>query len=177
MNWEAFHHRGEILHTVITEVDARRDGVLPTDVPGADHAFRDELDMLAALMLRWTTRLYGRIERELADQPLDLEAAVVAAWRATAGELPGIRAVIDRHRAEPLDEPMAVALAKSARKEHSMLAVMAGRVSTLDPDDLAARIGADIEDRARAGLEPAARRAQPVAVPNLLERLKAALAA
>ena len=47
-------------------------------------------------------------------QPLDLDAAVVAAWHATADELPGIRMVLDHYRAEPLDDAMAAALATSA---------------------------------------------------------------
>ena len=58
---------------------------------------------------------------------MDLERAVVAAWQATAEELPGVRAIVDHHRAEPLDEAMAAAMAKSAAKEHVLLAVMAGR--------------------------------------------------
>jgi hypothetical protein len=179
MNWEAFHHRGDVLRAVTTELDARRDGTLPVDVPGVDATFHDELDLLAALMLRWTSRLTGHIERELAAQPVDLEAAVVDAWRAAGAELPGIRAAIDRHRAEPHDEAMAAALARAARKERSMLAVMAGRVSTLDVDDHAVRIGTAIEDRARLRCEP------PVPEPRVrgrhaadfLDRLKAALAA
>ena len=34
MTWEAFHHRGEVLHTVIAEADIRRDGTLPMELPG-----------------------------------------------------------------------------------------------------------------------------------------------
>lgn len=178
MNWDEFHHRGDVLQAVMTEVDARRDGILPMDLPGVEHAFADELDLLAALMLRWTTRLSGRIERELAEQPLDLEEAVVTAWRGTAEELPGVRAVIDHYRAAPVDEDMAAALRKAATKEHSMLAVMAGRVSRLDADDRhGARIGAEIEDRAREGYAVPAP-PEPVAQePTFLDRLRAALAA
>lgn len=186
MNWEAFHHRGDVLRAVTSELDARRDGTLPMDVPGVDSTFHDELDLLATLMLRWTTRLTGHIERELAAQPVDLDAAVIAAWRATSAELPGIRAAIDRHRADPSDEAMASALEKSARKERSMLARMAGRVSALDVDDHAVRIGAEIEERARRASAaqvavppvPEARGSRRHAAdPNFLDRLKAALAA
>jgi hypothetical protein len=147
MTWNAFRSRGEILRDVTAMADDRRDGALPWGVAGVSAAFADELDLLGALQLRWHTRLAGRIERELMSQPLDLEQAVVTAWRATAQELPGIRAVVDRYREEPLDRAMADAMATATAKEHELLAVMAGR-ATLD-DPRAARVGAEIEARAR----------------------------
>ncbi len=64
--------------------------------------------------------------------PMDLENAVVAAWHATADELPGVLAIVDHYRAEPLDAAMAEAMAKSAAKEHILLAMMAGRASAPD---------------------------------------------
>jgi hypothetical protein len=176
MTWTSFHSRGEILRDVIAAADARRDGRLPVDVPGVAEAFEDDLELLGALQLRWHTRLAGRIERELVNQPMDLESAVVAAWHATADELPGVRAIIDRERAEPRDAATAEAMATSAAKERILLAMMAGRVSA--PDDAAVRVGAAIEADARAtyrpAREPGARRA---AQPRLLARLRAALAA
>ena len=93
MTWEAFHHRGEVLHTVIAEADVRRDGTLPMDLPGVTETFRGELDVLATLQLRWHTRLAGRIDRELAGQPLDLESAVVDAWHGRELARPGRRAL------------------------------------------------------------------------------------
>lgn len=140
------HSRGAILRDVITAANDRRDGVLPFDVPGATAVFDDDLALLGALQLRWHTRLAGRIERELAQQPLDLENAVVAAWQATADELPGVLAIVDRHRAAPTSAAMADAMARSAVKERAMLAMMAGRASS--PDD-ADQAGAAIERRAR----------------------------
>ncbi|WP_395656278.1 hypothetical protein [Nocardioides sp.] len=176
MTWKSYHSRGEILRDVIAAVDERRDGRLPMDVTGVRETFGDELALLGALQLRWHTRLAGRIDRELMHQPMDLEDAVVAAWHATADELPGVLAVVDHYRAEPSDPAMAEAMAKSAAKERTMLAMMSGRVSA--PDDVAARIGAAIESRARATyrpvLAPGQRRAPQ---PGLLDRLKAALAA
>ena len=138
MTWTALtsptsRSRGEILRAVSDTADLRRDGVLPVDVDGVAAAFRDELDLLGALQLRWHTRLAGRIDRELTQQPLDLEAAVVAAWHATADELPGIRAVVDRHRDHPLDDAMARAMATATRKERTWLAVMAGQSGLADP--------------------------------------------
>jgi hypothetical protein len=175
MTWKSFHRRGEILRTVIATADARRDGTLPMDVDGVTETFGDELSLLGALQLRWHTRLAGRIERELMHQPMDLEQAVISAWRATADELPGVLAIVDRHRAEPLDAAMAEAMAKSAAKERTLLAVMAGQSSA--QDEAAARVGARIEAAARAGHRPVG--ASPVVDANhgLLERIKAALAA
>jgi hypothetical protein len=175
MTWKSFHRRGEILRTVIATADARRDGTLPMDVDGVTETFGDELSLLGALQLRWHTRLAGRIERELMHQPMDLEQAVISAWRATADELPGVLAIVDRHRAEPLDAAMAEAMAKSAAKERTLLAVMAGQSSA--QDEAAARVGARIEAAARAGHRPVG--VSPVADANhgLLERIKAALAA
>ncbi len=147
MTWHAFRSRGEILRDVTAVADVRLDGALPWDVAGVPAAFADELDLLGALQLRWHTRLAGRIERELMTQPLDLEQAVVTAWRATATELPGIRAVVDRHREDPLDREMARAMATATAKEHELLAVTAGRAALDDPR--AARVGAEIEARAR----------------------------
>lgn len=177
--WKS-HRRGEVLRDVLTTADARRDGILPMDVAGVAETFGDELTLLGALQLRWHTRLAGRIERELMAQPMDLESAVVAAWRSTAEEMPGVRAIIDRHRAEPLDERMAQAMAVSAAKEHVLLAAMAGRTSA--GDALAARVGEQIADRARASYD-ASRRRRPRTGPRrrathvgLLDRLRAAVA-
>ncbi|ABL80802.1 MULTISPECIES: hypothetical protein [unclassified Nocardioides] len=178
MTWKSFHSRGEILRDVITTANTRRDGILPMDVDGVAETFGDPLTLLGALQLRWHTRLAGRIERELGQQPMDLEGSVITAWQATADELPGVLAIIDHYRAEPLDAAMAEAMAKSADKEHVLLAMMAGRVSA--PDRTAVRVGAAIEAHARATYRPVrpvvpSRRASHH--PRLLARLKAALAA
>ena len=79
MTWKSFHNRGEILRSVIATAGVRRDGILPMDVSGVAETFGDELTLLAALQLKWHTRLSGHIERELVTQPMDLEGAVVAA--------------------------------------------------------------------------------------------------
>ncbi|HEU5035628.1 MAG TPA: hypothetical protein VFT70_01400 [Nocardioides sp.] len=176
MTWKSFHSRGEILRDVITAANQRRDGRLPMDVEGVAETFGDELTLLGALQLRWHTRLAGRIERELMHQPMELEDAVVAAWHATAEELPGVRAVVDHYRAEPADAAMARAMGRAAEKEQILLAMMAGRASA--PDATAVRVGAAIESRARATYHPVrvptSRRAEQ---PSLIGRLKAALVA
>lgn len=165
--------RGKVLRDVSAAADVRRDGLLPLDIDGSASVFRDELDLLGALQLRWHTRLAGRIDRALASQPVDLERAVVAAWRVTAEELPGLRAVLDRHREHPLDDAMAHAMTVATRKELSWLAVMAGRAGLSDDS---AHLGAAIEERARAGVQPH-RTPGARAAPTLIGRLRAALAA
>jgi hypothetical protein len=174
MTWTSFHHRGEALRSVIDVANSRRDGRLPMDVDGVADTFEDPLDLLCTLQLKWHTRLAGRIERELMSQPLDLTSAVVAAWHGVADELPGVRAILDRYRAEPLDADMAQAMTKARIKEHVLLAVMAGRASV--SDELAAPVGARIEERARAAYRPARVDDTP-ARPSLLDRIRAALAA
>ena len=156
------------------------------DVSGVRETFGDELTLLAALQLRWHTRLAGHIERAQMHQPMDLEAAVRAAWVAAAEELPGVRLILDHYRAEPLDDAMAEAMAKATAKEHQMLAVMSGRAGVGDAE--AAPIGARIEAEARcehgelsrpaprdwsggAGRHAAAER------PTFLDRLRALVAA
>ena len=174
MTWKSYHRRGEVLRSVIATADARRDGVLPMDVDGVPETFGDELTLLGALQLRWHTRLAGRIEHELMSRPFDLEAGVVAAWRLTAAEMPGIRAVIDRCRAEPSSDAMAQAMATAMAKEHVLLSVMSGTSS--GSDELAVRAGEEIANRARASYVVAAtsHRAEPT---SLVDRLKAVLAA
>ncbi len=175
MTWTSFHRRGEILRDVIASANRRRDGRLPSDLPGVAKTFVDERELLGALQLRWHTRLAGRIERELAAQPMELEDAVVAAWHATAAELPGVRMVLDQERVAPRSAEVAEAMAKATAKERILLAMMAGGVSA--PDDTAVRVGARIEERARLSYRPAPPDAAPEQSPGLLGRLKAALVA
>lgn len=176
MTWHHHRNRGEILRDVAAYADLRRDGRLPMHLPGVRESFDDEQELLGALQLRWHTRLSGRFERELAGQPLDLEGAAVRAWRATAAELPGIRAIIDHHRADPLTDEMARTLRVAEAKERIMLAVMAGKAGINDPE--ADRVGARIEELARAGFRPPApSRRGAHAGPGLFDRLRAVLAA
>ena len=181
MTWTSFHRRGDVLRNVTATADLRRDGVLPRDVDGVAATFADDLDLLAALQLKWHTRLAGRIEREQMTQPMDLRAAVVRAWHQTADELPGIRAILDEQRLRPADEATAEVMRKSAAKEHVLLAVMAGEASAQDA--LAAAAGARIEAEAKATW-PSSDVLDELAVDHdhserstLLGRLKAALAA
>ena len=177
MTWTSFHRRGEILRDVIASANRRRDGRLPMDLTGVAETFGDELSLLGALQLRWHTRLAGRIERELMSQPMELEDTVVAAWHATADELPGVLAILDRQRTEPSSPELAEAMVKAVSKERIMLAMMAGRASV--PDEVAVRIGAHIEERARATHAPTPVPDAPAGwrAAGLLGRLKAVVAA
>jgi hypothetical protein len=170
----------------VTEAaDARRDGLLPMDVVGVEETFGDEVTLLGALQLRWHTRLSGHLERSLLDQPEDLDEAVVAAWHATADDLPGTRLVLDHYRAAPLDEAMLFTLETAAAKERVLLAAMAGRAGSRAEDTVA--VGLELEERARATYDwqPATPPASPpeaasVATPRgrgLLARIKAHVAA
>ncbi len=123
MTWQSFHQRGDVLRAVVAAADERRDGVLPTDVPGVAETFGDAAALLAALLLRWHTRLAGRLELALAERPTDPEAAVAAAWTATREDLPGVRAVLDRAHATATDPALVRLLDRAAAKERALLAV------------------------------------------------------
>jgi hypothetical protein len=182
--WHTHRNRGEILRAVVSTADERLDGLLPMDLIGVSAAFRDELDLLGALSLKWHTRLAARIERELTHGPTDLESAVIAGWRTTARDLAGIRLILDHYLDHPTTPEMAEAMTRSNAKEHVLLAVLAGKAPAhlgLDAD--AVRVGALIAERARAGrtLAEDARelrhRHRADVRPGLLSRLMAAIAA
>jgi len=181
MTWNAFHNRGEVLRTAIKTANARRDGALPMDVPGVSEHFRDELDLLSALMLKWHARLSGHIERELAQQPLDLKFAVACAWRRASNEMPGVRLVIDECLAHPVDAAMAEAMNRAQEREWWRLAAAAG--ASNDESAAAARAGAAVESLARTlttvpdvprGEEPGQ---SADAQGTFIERIRAVLAA
>ncbi|SEB47987.1 hypothetical protein SAMN04489844_0231 [Nocardioides exalbidus] len=192
MTWTSHHQRGDVLREVIAAADTRlaahpdtRRPALPTvplpmDVAGVAETFGDETTLLGALQLRWHTRLAGRIERELADQPLDLAEAVTRAWRSAAAEMPGTRAVIDHHLAHPTSPEMARTSAIATAKEHELLALMAGHASA--PGVAAQRAGREIEAAARSSYDAGDAAVDAAAdhrggSPSLVQRLKAVLAA
>ncbi|WP_244929634.1 hypothetical protein [Nocardioides sp. W7] len=175
MTLKTLPSRSETLRAVIAEADRRLDGHLPMDVEGVAETFGDELTLLGAFLLRWHARLSGRIERELLlHQPMDLEAAVVTAWRAAAADLPGTRAILDRYRDNPQGAEMAAALARATANEHAMLAVTAGLAAPHDAR--AARIGARIEAEARATYAGAPRERRQHGWASFLDRLRTTIA-
>jgi hypothetical protein len=180
MTWTTYHRRGEVLNNVIAAANARGDGLLPTDVEGVAAVFRDELDLLGALQLRWHTRLSGRIDGVLGRQPRGRQAARGDARGAPAGQMPGVRAVLDRALADGVGPEADRLLGNAVAKERMMLAAMAGR-SSYD-DEAAVAVGASIEDRARAAWAvspPAAGTASTTTAARsttLIDRLRSALA-
>lgn len=180
MTWDAHHRRGEVLRAVIDEANARRDGALPMGLPGVDQAFADDFDLIAALQLRWHTRLAGRIERALMEDPMDLESAVLRGWRATAMELGGVRAILDAYAEAPTSAKMRAALGRAREKEWMLLAAMAGRASANDARGT--HVGRRLEEKARASYNPVLtvaprHRAAERTTGSLLGRLRARLAA
>jgi hypothetical protein len=181
MTWDTFHRRGEVLRNVLAHAETYRDGTLPMQLTGARETFGDEHTLLGALQLRWHTHLAGAIERELAARPHDLEDAVTDAWRKSAGELAGLRTILDVHAVDPASPETAEALAKAQRKDWTLMAAMAGKASPTDPR--AAEVGRAIELRARETFvpvphgAPGRRRAEAPSRGSLLRRVKAALAA
>lgn len=161
MTWDAFHRRGEVLRDVLDHVETHRDGRLPMELAGVAETFGDELTLLGALQLRWHTRLAGSIERELMGRPSELEAAVLSAWRNTAADLPGVRALLDAYTEQPRSEEMARMLDKAHRKDWTLMAAMAGKASPAD--ERAARVGRALEQKAREAYRPVPPQGRPVA--------------
>ena len=145
--------------------NSRLDGTLPMDVPGVTETFRDELDLVGALQLRWHSLMAGNIERALVQEPsgdetaavvgedVDLEHLVLTAWHAAREELAGVRLILDTCGEKPLSPEMAEALDIANRKDWALLAVMAGKASAQDAD--AAEVGRFLEHKVRrASFEP-----------------------
>ena len=143
MTWDAYHRREGALRSAVAVLDRRRDGQLPwTELDAVRTAFDTPTDLLLALQMRWHTRLAGQVDRILGDQPMDLRAAVIEAWRAATVDLPGVRAVLDAHEDEP-------ALRTALAKELAYLAAAAGVAGLADP--AAVRVGQEIRSDARSG--------------------------
>ncbi len=177
----AVHHRGEVLRHVVDAANERRDGVLPMELSGVAEHIGDEFAVIAALQLRWHTRLAGSIERNLVEEPMEPESAVVDAWRSTAAELVGVREILDVHRSAPATPEIAEALTKAHAKDAVLMAAMAGQTGVSAAGSV--HVGERLEERARATYDaqatPRHRAAEQQDRPasSLLGRLKAHLAA
>ena len=173
MTWNNHYRRAEVLREVIRMADERRDGQLPMDVPGVAETFNDELTLLGSLQLRWYTALSGRLDNALAQEPMDLEEAVVGAWMDTAIALRGVRLVLDQNLAAPGSEEVAAVLQRATNKEHAMVALAAGK----DSDNVMATVRAGEQLANRARMQNPTFRRTNVAATTLVERIKAVLAA
>lgn len=175
MTWTTHHNRGHVLREIETATAERGDGLLPMDLDGVSAVFDDEMDVLAALQLRWYTRLAGMIERELFDAPdANLEAAVIHAWHLTNDELPGVRAVLDHYTANPLDDAMRQSMATGRLKEHHLLALMAGLGGY--GHELSIAVGGRLEQRARESYVPAIEVVEEAERITILDRVRALVA-
>ncbi len=146
MTWNAYHRRDAALRSVIALIDRRRDGQLPWhELDETREAYDGPTDLLLALQMRWHTRLAGHVDRLLAEQPMDLRAAVIRAWQAATTDLPGVRAVLDTHDDDP-------SLRSARAKELAYLASAAGVAELHDP--AAVEVGAEIRADARRVVEP-----------------------
>jgi hypothetical protein len=169
MTWDAYHRRDTVLQDVMTVADTRRDGTLPwAEVNGTEAAFGTPADLLGALQMRWHTRLSGAIERQLNEEPWDLEQAVVHAWRGLAADMPGVRAILDAYADEP-------AMQRARRKQWVLLASASGLAAMDDPQ--AVGIGREVERRARAVRVDKTAPAHVAPSRGWLTRLRHALAA
>jgi hypothetical protein len=156
--------------------------------PGVAQNFTDEIDLVGAMLLKWHARLSGNIERALSREPMNLEAAVAAAWRTTAEQLPGVRLVVDRCTQWPETDEMGAAMGRARQREWIRLAIAAGLASDQGPG--AVEAGRRVEELARQGLtdELVVQASEPAATPedsapagssaeSLVDRIKAVLAA
>ena len=175
MTWNSYHRRGEVLRSLIDTANTRRDGILPMDVDGVAQTFEDDVAVLAALELRWHTRLAGQIERNLMAQPLDLQSNVVLAWQQTAAALPGVRAILDHYAAHPETDEMAENLAAATVKERQLMAMMAGRASEIR-DYETIQAGAELVDVARTTPMPRLE-SDEAEVLSFVARIRAAMVA
>ena len=102
MTWDAFHHRGDVLRAVVDEANRRRDGVLPTDLPGSPRPSATSSRWSPPCSCAGTPGWPALVERALGRRtPATSETAVVAAWRRTAASVAGRRCARSLRRAAP----------------------------------------------------------------------------
>lgn len=144
--WETYHRRAAVLRDVVTRLDAGAD--LP--VGSTELAvFEDRDDLLRALHDVWTRRVETRVDIALELSHFSSEDGVARAWREVAGELPGIRRVLDEYADDP-------ALHAHEQHEHRLLAVAAGHASLGDPIAVSAVAGARLVAALRGSATAAA---------------------
>ena len=159
MTWNAFHRRGEILRTVVDTADARRDGVLPMQLPGVAETFARRARPARRPAAEVARPAVGQHRARADGEPMDLEDAVASAWLPDRDQLPGIRLVLDRYVESPNDPEMAAALDRAKEKEWCRLATAAGLAN--DEGPAAARVGRQIELKARSAVAHPRHRLRP----------------
>lgn len=138
MSWGDYYQRRDAIDLVLTRARATGLPLDEIDVPPV-FASRDELAL--ALQYKWSQLLTGHVTVALTDAEhtpdIDQVEAVATAWRTTAGQHPGLRALLDSHVAGPDST-----FHETQRNEQRMLALAAGLADVSDPADETTRIGA-----------------------------------
>ena len=148
MTWDAYHRRKNTLREMLEIADRDRTASLTDLLDTVDPervAFDDEVAALFDLQMLWFQRLSGTVDRLVADGTDDFEMVALDAWVEAAAELPGARALLDRHADRP-------ELAKAFAKERAFIAGAAG--VPIQHPDLVGR-GARLIDSARVVAERA----------------------
>ncbi|GAB3992672.1 hypothetical protein [Nocardioides marmoraquaticus] len=183
MAFDRRHRRGAVLRHVSARLDELHlqdatSGALEAalDCPGVPDTFADDVDLVAAVLLRWNARLSAQLERALASRPADLPAAVAAAWASTARDLPGLRLLVDEQQEAPSSPAMALLVERARDKERARLAWAAGLTAGEGPAAVAA--GARLERASRDRVALLAAPAVTVATPapashTFVQRLRA----
>jgi hypothetical protein len=139
------HHVGDtVLAAVIAAADRRLDGTLPWDVADAERHFGSPEKLVSILQMRWHTHLAAMVEGALDDEPLDLEAAVIDAWRRCAADMPGVRRILDAHADSP-------GMQIAHRKDWELLASARGLAAA--EDSRVDAVGRRIEELARSSAQ------------------------
>lgn len=143
--------RGEMLRVLLRELEESEQlsaAVAPAErIAHAAETFGSETAVLTALQIVWRARLISSIADQRRDPSLDPVEQVIAAWRRTAEENPGLRRLLDHYRGYPASPETAVALGVATAIEHAYLA----RSSRIAPagDPRLAALGAQLEQQAR----------------------------
>jgi hypothetical protein len=133
-SWQAYHERAAAVRGVLAALDDVPRPTLPWDGSLAT-VFAGRDDLLEALHAVWTRRLLGRVDLELEIGAGTLHESVETAWRATCGDLPALRALLDQYTDTEVGRRCVAA-------EHRLLAVAAGLATLSDPSAYSARLGA-----------------------------------
>jgi hypothetical protein len=165
--------RATVLHAVIDDILARKDGHIPTNIDGVELFFDGIEDLANALLLRWHTRLVASLERGLADDPEDRKEAVIEAWRHANWIHGGVRMVLDELAENPPTEVVAHAVRMTARNDWAAMAIAAGLASGHDEPSIRVGQRLELEARHRDLLEHST--AQEPHPQTLLGKLKATL--
>ena len=144
--WDTYRRRATALRRVIADLDRSGSSTLPWNDELAA-IFDDPDDLLVALHDVWTRRLEGRVDLALEIDEQESVESVALAWREVAGELPGVRRVLDQQADNPV-------LRHSERHEHRLLAVAAGRATISDPLSRSAAEGERLVARFRDADRP-----------------------